>query len=301
MRPLQGSARLFIGNNECIKDTYDSTDTLFVCYTPPAPGGWVGSTQRVAMYLTGASQGYASAQCDYSTCQFYYYSQYTPIPYGYTSLGGSGGSYNHLYRAYGLIYGATADVTANSNYNIKLGGYACVTDPSRQTYYPGTTDVVNWAGTGIVKWCVGGASSSNGLSGRVLQCGGVSLLWHVLVQHGCRLAPCWPRQCVVQSRRPHQRLRAGICSAQVVAGMRALVDTERWDGPGALKEGTMHACYPLLAQVTLDGVGTVFQYTAHPTIRYLSYSTTGLNGGSELTITGTNFGSDPEDNKVRYV
>lgn len=146
----QGSARLFIGNDECIQDRYESTDTLFTCYTPPAPGR-VPSTQRVAMYLTGLSQGYSSAQCDYATCQFYYSAQWTPVPGGYTSLGGSGGSLNRLYRAYGLIYGATADVTADSNYNIKQGGYTCITDPSRQTYSSGTS-IVSSSGYGIVKW-----------------------------------------------------------------------------------------------------------------------------------------------------
>ena len=79
--------------------------------------------------------------------------------------------------------------------------------------------------------------------------------------------------------------------------MCALTDTEQGNDPWA----HIVRARVLSVQVTLDGVGTVFQYTAHPTIRYLSYSTTGLNGGSELTITGTNFASAPEDNKVRAV
>lgn len=107
------------------------------------------------MYLPGGSQGYASARCSLSTCQFQYLWQSTPVAYRYSSLGGSGGNYDHLYRASGIIYGPTADVTANSNYDIKLGGYACVTDPSRQYYNGGDPSIVDGSGIGIIKWCVG--------------------------------------------------------------------------------------------------------------------------------------------------
>lgn len=55
---------------------------------------------------------------------------------------------------------------------------------------------------------------------------------------------------------------------------------------------------PRLVQVALDGTGDVYQYTVHPTIQSLSYSTTGLRGGSPLTISGSNFATTPSDNTV---
>jgi len=106
--------QLFIGNNECVKEPYYSSDVQFVCYTPPAPGGkfrlerhmrlrqtglsrspfatGVGSIQQVAMYVKGINEDFSQASCDYYTCQFTYASQYTPSAWGYSSLSGSGGA-----------------------------------------------------------------------------------------------------------------------------------------------------------------------------------------------------------------
>ena len=122
----------------------------------PLPPG-TPSTQVVAMYLTGADA--ASAACSYSTCQFQYAQQWTPTSQYYVSLGGSGGSPARPYRAYGTIYGTTADFTAASSYAITQGGgYGCATDPALQYYGGGGSTVVDGGGTGIVKWCARGSS-----------------------------------------------------------------------------------------------------------------------------------------------
>lgn len=105
------------------------------------------------MYITGANGGRASAaQCAPGVCVFTYSAWYTPIPWGYSSLGGSGGGLGGVYRAYGLVYGSTADVTADSSYTITQGGYCCSTDPSLQ-YRRAGASIVDAFGTGIVKWC----------------------------------------------------------------------------------------------------------------------------------------------------
>ena len=116
------------------------------------------------MYLTGADVTTAAARCSRSTCQFQYAPQWTPTTQYFVSLGGSGGNVRHPYRAYGTIYGATADFTSNSNYAITQGGYGCATDPDLQYYGGGGSSIVDWSGTGIVKWCAKGGGGGGNLN-----------------------------------------------------------------------------------------------------------------------------------------
>lgn len=104
------------------------------------------------MYIKGVNEDFSQAACSYSTCQFRYASQYTPSAWGYSSLSGSGGNPAHLYRAYGQIYGLTADFSEASNYEITLAGYSCALDPAYQSYNGGGENIVDGSGTGIVKW-----------------------------------------------------------------------------------------------------------------------------------------------------
>lgn len=216
------------------------------------------------MYITGINQDFASATCDWGTCKFYYSQAYTPSTWRYSALGGSGGSLAHVYRASGQIYGATADFSSESDYEIKQGGWSCALDPAIQTNYTPYSSyhadsIVDGGGNGIVKWCVGGGTGT---------------------REGRSLTAPYSACSEVANTLPAGRVNVSFRVDDDSNGYgQALPSRNSW-------------------QVTLDGVGTVFQYTAHPTITSLSYITTGLNGGSALTVTGTNFATEPADNVV---
>jgi hypothetical protein len=51
-------------------------------------------------------------------------------------------------------------------------------------------------------------------------------------------------------------------------------------------------------QVTLDGIGSLYEFTAHPTVHTLSFAAIGLGGGTALTIKGSGFSSTASANAV---
>jgi len=114
----EGATTVYIGNNKCTQIEYYSTDTQFVCVTPPAFGGLEG-TYTVQMVLEGVSAN-SYAACLLSACQFAYRDQYTSTVSFFPVAAGGG--------AILPFQGSFVDASLFAHLSVRFGQYWCDMD-----------------------------------------------------------------------------------------------------------------------------------------------------------------------------